>query len=569
MQRTCTQCSATFQITPDDLAFYEKVSPVFNGKNELIPPPTLCPECRQQRRYTIRNERNLYKRSCSLCGQNGIAMYSKEKPFPVYCPSCWWSDRWHGETAGRAFDFSKPFFEQYAVLQRDVPRIGLYLVNSENCDYCNYLGDCKSCYLTFGSVYSQDCLYGSAYYSKDCVDNLVTRECELCYECTDSRKLYHCLHCQDCFSSDHLLLCYDLQGCSECIACAGLRNKKYHIGNKAYTKEEYAALKAKIDLGDARNLREQMETVKLTTPRHYMPSSSVQNVSGTHLYNCKNTHHSFYVDRCEDCAYCMQTVDLKDCRDNNYTEENALCYEYLGMYGATKTFFSTFSRHTYDVWYSEYCINAKYLFGCVGSRDRQYCILNKQYTKEEYERLVPQIIEHMRETGEYGEFFPVTMSPFAYNETVAQEYFPLTKEEVEKRGWIWRDQTDEKPKVAKLIPASQLPDSIDDIPDLSSVAPSDSRGAKEDDILNWAIECEATRRPFKIIKQELEFYRKMRLPVPRLHPDERHRRRMALRNPRKLWKRNCGKCGKDIQTTYAPERPEIVYCESCYLNTVY
>ena len=193
-------------------------------------------------------------------------------------------------------------------------------------------------------------------------------------------------------------------------------------------------------------------------------------------------------------------------------------------------------------------------FGCVGLKHKQHCILNKQYTKEEYEALVPKIIAEMRADGEWGEFFPVTMSPFAYNETVAQEYFPLTKEEVLNRGWKWRDEVDETPKVAKIIPAEQLPDSIDDIPD---------------DILNWAIECEATKRPYKIIRQELEFYRKMRLPVPHLHPDERHKRRMAMRNPRKLWKRPCMKCGREMETTYAPERKEIVYCESCYLAEVY
>ncbi|MFA6523076.1 MAG: hypothetical protein WCS85_01790 [Candidatus Peribacteraceae bacterium] len=557
MQRSCHQCGETFEVTSSDLAYFERISPVFSGKKEQLPPPTHCPSCRQQRRYAIRNERNLHKRTCGLCGKSGLFMYAPGKPFPVYCPSCWWSDKWHGETAGRDFDFNRPFFEQFAALQRDVPRIGVYLVNSENCDYCNYLGDCKSCYLTFGSVYSQDCLYGSAYYSKDCVDNLVTRECELSYECTDCRKLYRCLHCQDCFHSDHLLFCYDLQGCSECIACAGLRNKKYHIGNVAHSKDDYEALRAKIDFCDAatmEQLRKQLNTVKLSTPRHYMPSSSVQNVSGTHLYNCKNTFRSFYVDRCEDCAYCMQTVDLKDCRDNNYTEENELCYEYLGMYGATNTFLSTFSRHTYEVWYSEYCINAKYLFGCAGIRDREYCILNKQYTKEEYERLTPKIIEHMRKSGEWGEFFPVALSPFAYNETVAQEYFPLSKKEATEHGWAWREEKDEMPKVSKVISASQLPASIDDIPD---------------DVLNWAIQCEVTGRPFKVIKQELDFYRSMRLPIPHFHPDERHKRRMALRNPRALWKRKCASCAKDIETTYAPERPERVYCESCYLKEVY
>ncbi|MDD5751707.1 MAG: hypothetical protein PHS73_04285, partial [Candidatus Peribacteraceae bacterium] len=348
MLRTCRNlwCKQPFEITDDDLAFYQKISPVFIGKKELIPPPTLCPDCRQQRRYAIRNERNLSRGTCDLCGREMLSMYATGKPFPVYCPDCWWSDKWHGTSAAREFDFSRPFFEQFAELQRHVPRIGLYIVNSENCDYCNFLGDCKSCYLTFGSVYSQDCLYGSAYYSKDCVDNLVTRECELCYECTDCRKLYHCLFCQDCYHSDHLLLCYDLQGCSECIACAGLRNKKYHIGNKPCTKEEYEKVKRSLDLCDAHRMKElaqQLDAVKRTIPRHYMPNNNAQNVSGSHLYNSKNTFHSFFVDRCEDCAYCMQTVDLKDCRDNNYTEENELCYEYLGMYGARNTYLSTFS----------------------------------------------------------------------------------------------------------------------------------------------------------------------------------------------------------------------------------
>ncbi|PIR48601.1 hypothetical protein COU80_02725 [Candidatus Peregrinibacteria bacterium CG10_big_fil_rev_8_21_14_0_10_55_24] len=559
MQQICANawCKQTFEITDEDLAFYDKVSPVFGDKKEQIPPPTLCPQCRQQRRYAIRNERNLYKRTCDLCKKSILSMYSPDKPFPVYCPECWWSDKWHGTTHGREVDLTRPFFEQIEELQCTVPRISLYLVNSQNCDYCNFLGDCKNCYLTFGSVYSEDCLYGSAYYAKNCVDNLVTRECQWSYECTDCRQLYSCFYCQDCYHSDHLFFCYDLQGCSECIACAGLRNAKYHIGNKQYDKKEYEAVKRDLNFCNPTQKKEwltKLQKVKQTTIRHYMPSSNVQNVSGTHIYNSKNTFRSFFVDRCEDCAYCMQVVDLKDCYDNNYTEENELCNEYLGMYGATNAFFSTFSRSTYEVYYSEYCIGAKYMFGCTNVRDREYCILNKQYTKEEYEELVPKIIEHMRSTGEWGEFFPVALSPFAYNETVAQEYFPLSEEEVLKRGWKWRDQKDEIPKVERIIPAAKLPNSINDIPD---------------DILNWAVECEATKRPFRIIKQELDFYRKMRLPIPHFHPDERHKHRMALRNPRKLFSRTCAKCEKPIQTTYAPDRPEIVYCEECYLKEVY
>jgi len=101
---------------------------------------------------------------------------------------------------------------------------------------------------------------------------------------------------------------------------------------------------------------------------------------------------------------------------------------------------------------------------------------------------------------------------------------------------------------------SKLPENISDIPD---------------DILNWALTCEVSRRPYRIIKKELEFYRKHNLPIPRRHPDQRHLDRMSLRNPRKLYDRNCMKCGIEIKTTYSPERPEIVYCEECYKKEIY
>ena len=72
-----------------------------------------------------------------------------------------------------------------------------------------------------------------------------------------------------------------------------------------------------------------------------------------------------------------------------------------------------------------------------------------------------------------------------------------------------------------------LPDNIEDTPD---------------DILNWAITCEITTKPFRIIPGELEFYRKHALPIPKRHPDQRHLDRMSMLNPRKLFERYCDKC---------------------------
>lgn len=555
MKNLCHQCSAPFETTKDDFAFYEKVSPVIAGKRYDIPAPTLCPDCRQQRRLAFRNERHLYHRKCDLTGRQIVSNFRPESKNPVYELHAWFGDKWDPRTYGRPFDFTRPFFEQYAELFDAVPQLSLSVWNSENSDFCNYIGHVKNSYLIFGSVYSEDCYYGSPYYSKQCVDTLVVRECEWCYECVDCRKLYECFYCQDCHSSSNLVHCFDLQGCNDCIGCAGLRNKKFHIFNEPYSEAQFRKMKTELDLcvpPILEQLQSQLRKLSLRIPHRYMQSNQVEDVSGNYVYECQRVHDSFYADRSQDCRYCAQVVDLKDCYDNNYTEENELCWEYLGAYQNSRLCFCKFCNQVSDALYCDACHASYHLFGCIGIRRGKYCILNKEYPKEEYEELVPKIIDHMQHTGEFGEFFPVTVSPFGYNETVAQEYFPLEKKDAAKRKWKWYEEETAAEKY--LGPPPEVPSDIDSV---------------SDEICEQILTCEQTGKLYKIIPQELAFYRKMHLPIPRECPNERHRRRLSMRNPRKLWTRECAKCRKTIATSFAPDRPEIVYCDDCYLSTVY
>ena len=549
----CKQCNNPFEVQERDRMFYKKISPVFKNKRFQIPEPTLCPNCRQQRRMAFRNERNLYQRKCDGSGKEMISMYPPEAPYKVYSQEVWWQSNWDGTQYGLDYDFNRNFFEQFRKLSESTPRIGLLNMNNENSEYCNFTGDVKNCYLIFGPVYSEDCYYGSPYYSKNCVDTLVLRECELCYECVDCRKLYNCLYCQDCNNSNDLIYCFDVQGCSDCIGCVSIRNKKFCIFNKQFSKEEYLKYKKQLNLCDPethQRLNKQLEKLKAKTPHLFMLATGSENVSGSHVFNSKNTYESFFADRCQDCAYCAQVVDLKDCYDNNYTEENELCYEYLGMYATQKTLFSLFCRHTYETYYSEYCVNCKHIFGCSNLRDKNYCILNKQYTEEEYFELVPKIIGQMMKAGEWGEFFPMNISPFAFNESVAQEYFPLTKEQVKSLGSKWREENQKEFQPQRIT----IPTNITDVPD---------------NICYEVLACQVTGRNYRIIPQELAFYRRMNLPIPRKHPDQRNLERIAKRNPRRLWKRNCDKCKMEILTSYPPGQPEIIYCDKCYLKEVY
>lgn len=74
---------------------------------------------------------------------------------------------------------------------------------------------------------------------------------------------------------------------------------------------------------------------------------------------------------------------------------------------------------------------------------------------------------------------------------------------------------------------------------------------------------------YKIIPQELRIHRQQGWPLPSMDWEVRYGARLARRTPRHLWERPCAKCGRSMQTTYDPKRPETMYCEKCYLAVVY
>lgn len=191
-------------------------------------------------------------------------------------------------------------------------------------------------------------------------------------------------------------------------------------------------------------------------------------------------------------------------------------------------------------------------------------ILNKKYSKEEYQKLREKIIEHMKKTGEYGEFFPARLSPFAYNESHAGVYMSLLKEEVLSRGLNWEDNM---PGTygKETVPPENVPDNIKDVPD---------------SITKEILKCEKCGKNYNIVQNELIFYQRENISIPRACFRCRYERRLALRLPRKLWRRHCmcdkknhfhedKKCEIEFETSYAPERLEIIYCEKCYQQEVY
>ena len=218
-------------MNKQDISHYQKAQ---------LPLPTLTPEQRLQRRLAWRNDRVFYKRTCDLCKKSILSTYSADSHYVIYCPTCWWSDKWDAFSFGRDYDFSKTFLEQYEHLIHVVPRLSLDLVNCENSDFCNYCGDDKNCYYDIAGEANENCYYNHfTKYSKNSVDNTFLYHSTLCYECISCTNCYSCSYSTYCTDSSDLIFCYDMRGCKNCLFSYNLRNKEYYIMNEPYTREEY------------------------------------------------------------------------------------------------------------------------------------------------------------------------------------------------------------------------------------------------------------------------------------------------------------------------------------------
>lgn len=550
MQKNCKTCKKNFEIRPEDLIFYEQVKTA---------PPLDCPDCRMARRLVFRNERTFYKRKCDLCKKDMVSLYPSDSPYTVYCHDCWWSDKWDPKSFEKDYDLGKSFFEQLNELLLDVPRIGLVVLNNVRSEYTNGSAENKDCYLIFAADYNEDCLYGRLLQRcKGCVDCAFAHESELCYECIDIRNCFKCLFSEQCQTSSDLMFCYNMRDSDSCIFCTNGRHMSNAILNVKYSKEEYEKKKTEI-LSSYENIekaKKEFAELKAKTVVKFASQTKCHDVTGDYLHNCHEGVMLFDTYDAKNCSYMIDTespIDSMDC--NNYYYKPERGYNVMGCLQSSNLKNCSFVFYSNEIEYCENCHNLTSSMGCVGVKKGQFMILNKEYTKEEYYELKRKIDEQMKEEGTYGQYFPAKLAPFAYNETLAHEYLPLQKEVALERGFVWQEKTTGT-YGKETIKKGAVPGSIEKV---------------TDKILDEVLICEKCDKNFRITKAELDFYRRMNLPLPHKDFECRHQERISKRNPHKLWRRKCMKegCPNEFETSYSPDRPEIVYCETCYQQEVY
>ena len=393
--KNCQNCNNNFIITEDDQQFYAKID---------VPMPIFCPDCRLQRRLAFRNESILYWRNCDLCKKKMVSVYHKDSPYKAYCQKCWWSDNWDPMEYGQEYDFNKPFFEQFDKLWKNAPVPNLTNTNAVNSDYINSTLNIKDSYLIFGAVKCENCYY-CTYLSrcKDSLDLYSVLNVELCYESiflNQSFKVFFSKYTNNSYDSSFL---YDCRNVSNCFGSINLRNKKYYIFNKQYTKQEYFKKIKEMDLGSYSNLieiKEKFNDLENKYPRKYARIINSDNCTGDNIKNSKNCKDCFDVKdgglkNCKNIFHPYGNIVIKNSRLSDFIGQGAeSCYESISVNACSNIYYSKKIWTGFNINYSYNCFNCSNLFGCISLRNKQYCILNKQYSKQEYEKLALKIREH-------------------------------------------------------------------------------------------------------------------------------------------------------------------------------
>lgn len=473
----------------------------------------------------------------------------------MYKREHWFSDKWDPEF--QEIDWQKPFFDQLYELQCKTPHFHQLSRNSVNCDYADDTWECKSAYASRSMAECEDMFYVyRILYSKDCMDITYCYHMEQSYECTYCFRCFNLafsLNCHGCYDSYFL---YDCRECNNCFLCWNLRNKKYHILNKPYSKKEYEEKLKELKLDSRESLQKHWKDFQDHIKKEAIHKSDfnikTDNCTGNYITNCKNCREAYFMEEAEDCNYVFRSPQMKDCHDTVGLYQGTACYEVCQSSSLYNTKFAHYSMDCHDCEYIDQCINSDYLFGCVGLKRRKYCILNKQYSEQEYKELVPRLIEHMKKHGEYGEFFPYNFAYNGFNLSLGAFYYNETEESIRTKGGFL--EPEQKSDLSGL-PGGSLPDLASEI---------------TDDFIGKPINCAETGRPYTFIKQELDFYRKHHLPFPIFYPEERNRRRysqLARLDPREI---RCHLCGSSIVTYYPEEFGyEKILCEECYMGEIY
>jgi hypothetical protein len=480
--------------------------------------------------------KRFYERVSAKSGKRVLTVYPPSADCPVYSHEEWYADDWQSPFLD--IDQSVSFFAQFRELQKKAPVVALLSSLQENAEYCQDSEGLKNCYLLFDALQDQDVYYGTRIYrSKSCMDVYWIMDSELLYECVYMFSCYNCRYSFHCSQASDSAFLYDCRNVKHSFMCANLRNAEYCIRNVQYTREDYEAFMAAQDFTDALFVLDLQKEWREMISKAKTPSSILrqcEDVSGNYVQNGTQALRTFESYDIRDAWNIFQCASAKDIVGSFMCNDRVeRCFQCCATgIGVSNTRNCAFTWHSADMEYCYLCIGCSDCFGCIGLRNKKYHILNKPYTKEEYEQAKADVVVAMRERSEYDSFFPRAFSPFLHEDTIAADFFG------------------------------------DETVDLFTAGYETERSAfvKSDETVRT---CAVTGEQFRIIKQEQSFYESRGIAFPCISPAVRQTRRRQLMDTGFRERQVITSAGEVIVTTFAhPERWNLV-TDKEYTETVY
>lgn len=291
------------------------------------------------------------------------------------------------------------FLEEYNALKKKFPRVDRVEQSTENVTYGDHVVDSKNCYYVFDSMGLSECMYVyDGFKETNAIDTLWNGFCDHCIEVSDSGETSNSVFSQYLGQCYNMWYCFNCYASHDCFGCYNLSNKEFCIFNVQYTEEEYQEkIKELKKLSPDEIINKVKTEVESKFPKiqaYFNDNNNSDYVN--YVYKSNAAYYCFDSTSLDDCKYVNNSIECSGLIDASYCNKTENSVEAIDTKECYNCYEVQESNRCYDSYFIYNCNDCSNCFACANLSNKQYCILNVQYTKDEY---LAKLAEIKKENG--------------------------------------------------------------------------------------------------------------------------------------------------------------------------